>query len=286
MATSLTRRIAVAAVGIPTAVGVVYLGNWWLVALVMLLGYIGTREFYALATKADVRAFAIPGYLGALLLPVAVYVLTPAGGTVDPLWIVLAAPVWLLITLAYATVSTTPNRHTVSSVAVTVVGPLYASGLLASLLMLRHGGNGMSAGLATALVFLPIVTTWLCDSAAMTVGSALGGPKFAPVISPNKTWSGAAGGLAGSALVALAYGRFVLPQFGTTMPVWQLLVIALTVGVFGQLGDLAESMFKRSVEVKDSGTFFPGHGGVLDRLDSLYWVLPLSALSYHLFGVL
>jgi phosphatidate cytidylyltransferase len=286
VASSLARRIAVAAVGIPTAVGVVYLGGWWLVVLVMLLGVVGTREFFALAAKADVQPFPVPAYLGALLLPVAVYVMTPAGGVVDPLWIVLAAPVWLLVTLAYATVTTTPARHTVSSVAVTVTGPLYASGLLASLLLLRHGGSGMASGVATGLVFLPIVTTWLCDSAAMTVGSAFGGPKFAPVISPNKTWSGAVGGLVGSVLVAVAYGRFVLPPLGATMPVWQLLVIALTVGVFGQLGDLAESLFKRSVAVKDSGTFFPGHGGVLDRLDSLYWVLPLSALWFHLFGVL
>ncbi|MCZ6918408.1 MAG: phosphatidate cytidylyltransferase [Gemmatimonadetes bacterium] len=286
MASSLPRRIAVAAVGIPTAVGVVYLGHWWLVALTMLLGLAGTREFYALAEKAGAQPLAFPGYLGAVLLPVAAYVITPAGGTVDPLWIVLAAPVWLLVTLAYATASTTPGRQTLASVAITVVGPLYAAGLLASLLVLRHGGSGLSASVATAWVFLPIVTTWLCDTAAMTVGSAFRGPQLAPVISPNKTWSGAAAGLVGAALVTVAYGRFVLAQVGVALPVWQLLIVGLTVGIFGQMGDLVESSFKRSVAVKDSGAFFPGHGGVLDRLDSLYWVLPLSALWFHVFGVL
>ena len=152
--------------------------------------------------------------------------------------------------------------------------------------MIVSGAGGLSASVATGLVFLPIVTTWLCDTAAMTAGSAFGGPKLAPVISPNKTWSGAAAGMVGAVLVAVVYGRFVLAGIGVALPVWQLLILGLTVGIFGQMGDLAESLFKRSVDVKDSGAFFPGHGGVLDRLDSLYWVLPLSALWFHLFGVL
>ena len=86
--------------------------------------------------------------------------------------------------------------------------------------------------------------------------------------------------------MAVAYGAFALTAAGIALRVWQLLVIGLVVGVLGQIGDLAESLLKRSVGVKDTGSFFPGHGGVLDRLDSLYWVIPMSAMCFYAFGVL
>jgi phosphatidate cytidylyltransferase len=136
------------------------------------------------------------------------------------------------------------------------------------------------------LVLLPLVTTWLCDTFAMVGGAAFGGPKFAPTVSPKKTWSGALSGLLGAGAVALMYGWLVLREVGIALTAWQLLIIGLVVGVLGQIGDLAESLLKRSAGVKDSGTFFPGHGGVLDRLDSLYWVIPLSAMCFYAFGVL
>ncbi len=113
-----------------------------------------------------------------------------------------------------------------------------------------------------------------------------GGPKLAPVISPHKTWSGAVAGLVGAGFAAVLYGILILDEVGLSLHVWQLVIIGLVVGVVGQVGDLAESLLKRSVGVKDSGAFFPGHGGVLDRLDSLYWVIPVSALCFYAFGVL
>ncbi len=127
---------------------------------------------------------------------------------------------------------------------------------------------------------------WICDTLAMAGGSLVGGPKLAPVVSPNKTWSGAVSGLAGAILVALLFEAFVLRRVGVSVaPAWTL-GLGLAVGVLGQVGDLAESLFKRSVGVKDSGTFFPGHGGVLDRLDSLYWALPITAILLSLEGTL
>ncbi len=113
-----------------------------------------------------------------------------------------------------------------------------------------------------------------------------GGPKLAPVISPHKTWSGAVAGLVGAGFVAVLYGVWILGGVGVSLRVWQLVIIGLVVGVLGQVRDLAESLLKRSVGVKDSGAFFPGHGGVLDRLDSLYLVIPVSALCFYAFGVL
>jgi phosphatidate cytidylyltransferase len=193
---------------------------------------------------------------------------------------------WLIATMGYAVASVRTTDQPVLALGATLFGPCYAAGLLAFLVVVRHGGEGLSPRVATVLVFLPLVTTWLCDTFAMTGGSVFGGPKLAPLISPHKTWSGAVSGLVGAGVVAVLYGALVLGAVGITLRVWQLLIIGLVVGVLGQIGDLAESLLKRSVGVKDSGTFFPGHGGVLDRLDSLYWVIPMSALCFYAFGVL
>lgn len=285
MASSLLHRIAVAAVAIPLAVGMVYLGGWVLVAGLVLLGAAGTREFFNLTRKAGVRPFVIPGYVAAVLLPISAYLLTSQAGP-RPVWVLFGGVLWLIATMVYAVGSARATDQPVLALGATMFGPLYAAGLLAFLVVVRHGGEGLSPRVATVLVFLPLVTTWLCDTFAMTGGSVFGGPKLAPFISPHKTWSGAVSGLVGAGVVAVLYGALVLGAVGITLRVWQLLIIGLVVGVLGQIGDLAESLLKRSVGVKDSGTFFPGHGGVLDRLDSLYWVIPMSALCFYAFGVL
>lgn len=192
---------------------------------------------------------------------------------------------WLLGVMAMAVWTVSPDRKPLGSVAVTAVGPIYTAVLPSSILIIRHGGEASAWG-ATWLVFLPLAMTWICDTFAMAGGSMFGGPKLAPVVSPNKTWSGAVSGLVGSVLVALIFATLVLPALQISLSIWQGVALGVAVGVLGQTGDLAESLFKRSAGVKDSGRFFPGHGGVLDRLDSLYWVLPISAVMLASFGIL
>jgi len=284
MASTLPTRVAVAAVAIPLAIGMIYVGGWVLVGVLALLGVVGTREFFTLSAKAGVRALSLPGYVGAAAFPVAAYLLLE--GAVTPLWAVFGAAVWIMATMSYAVRFAGPGEQPIPALGATIFGPCYAAGLLAFVLLIRHGVDGATALSATALVFLPLVTTWLCDTFAMTGGSLFGGPKFAPVVSPNKTWSGTVSGLVGAIVVAVAYGTLVLPAAGIALQVWQLLAIGVVVGVLGQIGDLAESLLKRSVGVKDSGSFFRAHGGVLDRLDSLYWVIPMSAMCFYAFGVL
>ena len=117
-------------------------------------------------------------------------------------------------------------------------------------------------------------------------GKALKGPKLAPVVSPGKTRSGAVSGVVGGILAGLVYAKLALEPSGFQLPLWQVLVFGLVLSVVAQIGDLAESLFKREAGVKDSGGLIPGHGGVLDRLDSLYFVLPVAAMLYRAFGVL
>ncbi len=106
------------------------------------------------------------------------------------------------------------------------------------------------------------------------------------MISPNKTWAGTITGSLAAVVVAPLYGAFLLAPRGVSLGPWQLVLLGLALSVAGQVGDLAESLIKREAGVKDSGTFFPGHGGVLDRLDSLSWTLPTAVALLALFGVL
>ncbi len=132
---------------------------------------------------------------------------------------------------------------------------------------------------------LPLVITWVCDTAAMAAGTLVGGPKLAPVLSPRKTWAGAIGGVVGAVVAALVYGGLVLARVPMGLTASQLVVAAIVIAVVAQFGDVTESLFKREAGVKDSSSLIPGHGGVLDRLDSLYFVLPVTAGLFRLFGV-
>ncbi len=124
MASSLPRRIAVAAIAIPAAVGMVYLGGWVLVAGLAMLGVVGTGELFRLAEKGGVKSFPAPGYAGAILLPVATYLVLEAGGGLDPVWVVAAATVWVLATMAYALAAVDADGQPVASIAVTIFGPI------------------------------------------------------------------------------------------------------------------------------------------------------------------
>jgi phosphatidate cytidylyltransferase len=179
-----------------------------------------------------------------------------------------------------------PERRPLPVVSVTAFGALYASALPAFLIAIRHGANaGVKSWPLAVLVLLPLALTWICDTAAMAAGSAIGGPKLAPVLSPNKTWAGAIGGFIAAVAAAVLLGGWVLPRVGLTLSAGRLVLVGATVGVVAQVGDVAESLFKREVQVKDSSNLIPGHGGVLDRLDSLYFVLPVSAGLFRLFGL-
>jgi len=105
-------------------------------------------------------------------------------------------------------------------------------------------------------------------------------------VSPNKTWSGTIGGFVGGLALAPLYHFLVMRPLAVDVSPWHLLAIAAVLGVLGQLGDLTESLFKREVGLKDSSHLIPGHGGVLDRFDSLYFAIPLAATLYQIFGVI
>ena len=130
------------------------------------------------------------------------------------------------------------------------------------------------------VILYALLIVWITDSGAYLIGRKLGKHKLAPHVSPNKTWEGSIGGSLVSVIVVGLYLAFSPVKFAYSLPIMLLLTVVLSVG--GQIGDLIESAFKRHYGVKDSGKILPGHGGILDRFDSLLFVLPLM----HLFGLI
>jgi phosphatidate cytidylyltransferase len=279
MASNLAQRIAVSAVAIPLAVGAIWLGGWPLAAALAALGVLGTREVYDLARRQGIDALDRTGWVAAAAIPPLVY-----WGTSLALYL---AALWLMAVLVVAMRRRGPSKRPLPAVAVTVFGVVYAAGLLAFLVEIRHGtGAGANPGAYVWLAVLPLAITWIGDTAAMAAGTTFGGRKLAPVLSPQKTWSGAIGGLVGALVASVLIGELILNRQGWHFAVWQLLVVGVVVSVVGQVGDIAESLLKREADVKDSSLLIPGHGGVLDRLDSLYFVIPAAAGLFKLYGVI
>jgi len=283
---NLVQRIAVSAVAIPLVIGVIWLGGWWLAATLALLGVLGAREIYDFGRRQGIEALERTGWLAAAAIPLLAYW---AKGS-ETRWAEPAlylGAIWLMLALAIAMARRGPTRRPLTSVSITLFGCLYASGMLAFLIAIRHASDAAIRPVAYVLLTLfPLVITWICDTAAMVVGTAVGGPQLAPVLSPKKTHAGAVGGTLGGVITALALGKFVLNREGWSFSAGQLLLFGLAVSIVGQVGDVAESLFKREAGLKDSSALIPGHGGVLDRLDSLYFVIPTAAGLYRMFGMI
>lgn len=273
------QRVLVAAVGAPLAAGAVYLGGWVLAALLALVAVLGTLELYRLAAAKGLRPLPALG-AGAAALWLLLAAFEPTAGPATP---ALAA---LLTTLVLAALVAVIWTHGVEGqpllgLAVTVIGVLYTAGLLAYGLFLRHLPGVESRAHGTALVFAPVLLTWANDTFAYFVGRRFGRHKLIPRVSPGKTVEGAAGALVGTVAVALGYA-FALRAFESyRLGPGQAVLFGLLVALAAQVGDLAESLLKRDAGVKDSGRLLPGHGGALDRVDSLLFTLPLAYFFFR-----
>jgi phosphatidate cytidylyltransferase len=300
--TNQAQRVATAAIGIPLAVAVVWAGGLLLVGLVLAIAILGTRELFDLAERGGVRPLRILGLVLAGLVPLVTWVVaSPLGERLNPVESFVAAllmPFWLWVQWPLVTIFVPvlvlssvlffrrPDQHPLAAAGITLLGPIYCALLPAAVLLIRFAAGPDRSLPATALVFFPLVVTWLCDSFAMWGGKAMGGAKLWPEVSPGKTRSGGAAGVVGGVLAAVIYVPLVLTPAGKSLPLLQAAFMGLVISIVAQVGDLVESLFKREAGVKDSSALIPGHGGVLDRLDSLYFVLPTAALLYRAFEVL
>jgi phosphatidate cytidylyltransferase len=266
--------------GIPTGVAIFYFGSWTTGVALAAIAVIGTLELFKMAEGSGWRPFP---WLG--LPATAALVLTPiwGGGLLGWSAHVLVIAVGLvLLALGAAVFARGPTAHPLPCVAVTLFAPLYLGGTLGFALLLRAfpGISEGEAGWAGALLGIFVLTVvWVGDSAAYFAGYQWGKTKLIPSVSPGKTVAGGIGGLVGSVVTSVLFSELLLnPYSGTGLSTLSAAIIGLVIGAVGQVGDLAESLLKRGAGVKDSGALFPGHGGVLDRFDSVLFALPVAYL--------
>jgi phosphatidate cytidylyltransferase len=288
MDSELVRRVGFAAVAIPVALLIVWYGGLPLAVLLALAGALGTGELFGLAERGGTRPARALGMATAAAIPLLTYLALarPSVGAAVAAAGAYGAALWLLLLLSWVLAARSPGDRPLEAASVTLLGVAYTGGLPAFLLLIRHGQLPPRSWAGAWLVFFPLVVTWVCDTAAMFGGRTFRGPKLAPIVSPAKTRSGTVAGVIGALVVAPLFAAWIFPRVGIEMRMWEALAVAGVLSIVGQVGDLAESLFKRQAGVKDSSHLIPGHGGVLDRLDSLYFVVPVTAAMYRFFGVI
>ena len=279
----LGRRWAVAVVGVPIVLGLLHTGGWTLAVPVAILAGLGAMETYRLAEQKDGnRPFRWLGATAAagLVLLAKAY---PSFTVFSP-WALTVGVAVTFFALLGAIVRG-PDRRPLAAVAVTLFGTFYVGFPLAFVPMLHElpsidawGEVIPIAGVGLLVVALPLASTWIGDSVAFFTGTAWGRAKILPSVSPKKSWLGSVAGLIGAAAGA-ALWYLVAEPYLPGVPIRSVAVAAgvgAVLGVGAQVGDFAESLLKREAGVKDSGTIFPGHGGVLDRIDALIVTLPAT----------
>ena len=278
----LASRLMVAAAGIPLAVLVIYAGGWLLGVVMAVVGALGAREFYSLSPDETV-AF---GWLGATLAAALPLVATfHLDYRLFAPWAFTLVLGTALLALALSLWLRWPDGRPWAAASGTIMGALYTGGALSFWVLLRalpeQVSNGSTAFHGAALLIFPIWVTWLGDTFAYAFGSRWGKAKLKEAVSPNKTVVGAVAGLAGSVLAGGIYARLWLsevPEFALSWPVGA--ALSVPIAVVGQVGDLAESVIKREAGMKDSSHLIPGHGGVLDRLDAIFFTVPLTYVLF------
>lgn len=286
----LALRIIFSVIAAPLALWIVLAGGAPLAALLAIVSAIGAWEFYRIARASGARPLDDAGIALAGLVPLAIHAHYLGVFAVRP---ALVALIVLLIMGATIWLRGVEGRP-LGAAATTLFGIVYTAGMLGFAYAIRYhdtvagydvvgarklGLLGLSLAPGGVLLIFPLILTWASDIGAYFVGRAIGGKKLIPSVSPGKTIAGAVGGLVASMLVAYAYGRGVLApiaHLGFT-PGGALLFGAI-ISVAAQVGDLFESLLKREGGVKDSSRILPGHGGILDRFDSLIFVMPVAYL--------
>lgn len=280
-------RVLVAGLALLLVLPVMYAGGWAMGVLAAALAVLGTREFCLLA-----RAGGVPTFTGMAMAVAGLLVLAAAaepyfaGFAPVALTVLMAAAVALPVAAVRARgVADKP----LTSVCVTITAALYVGGGICFSLLLRYlPETGVAVRPTGALegpllLLFPLAVTWIADTAAYFAGSLWGRRRLIPKVSPGKTVVGGVAALVAAVATGVLFAVFVPEPFVLlgVNPV-MVVVIALLVGVGGQAGDLAISLLKREVSVKDTGSLLPGHGGVLDRLDGVLVALPVAYAALRL----
>jgi phosphatidate cytidylyltransferase len=260
--------------GIPTILVLIFLGDWYFFILILIISLVAQFEFYDMQNKKDYQPQKINGIIAGILILL---------GYQTGEWnsIVIGMVIILMLILAFEMFR---HHENVSiNIGITLVGILYIPMFLGTLIYTKSYVDNTFNTVQYAgfrYIMMILIAIWICDTFAYGFGVFFGKHKLNEKVSPNKTIEGSIAGLAGAVLTLLVVkGLDVIPINWMSA-----IIIGMTIGIFGQMGDLVESWFKRDAGVKDSSTILPGHGGMLDRFDSLLFLSPsLLILTILLF---
>ncbi len=263
-------RVLTGLVLIPIAVFLIFArGGLPFAIAIGVVSIIGAFEFYGGARKVGIRPVEWAGVLAIALLVVSAR--TYERSTIGSIF---PAVMTLLLIFSFVVEMHRRKRSPLINVGTTVLGAIYVGWLTSHLVALRNHPGTVTVGPYTNeagawLVLLAFLCTWACDTGAYFIGRSYGKTKLAANLSPNKTVEGAAGGFVGSILISLIAG------FVINLPWYHAGIIGAMSGILSQVGDLSESTIKRELGIKDFGRIVPGHGGVLDRFDSMLFTGPM-----------
>lgn len=269
----LLQRMLTALIGIPTAVYIIQTGGWLFSLTIILLALIAWREYHRMLKNKTIHT----GITGGIITTLVILLCAWCGNFEEVMLVLWISLLWsLLYTLKIWKSGTMPFE----AAAFTFFGIAYIGFTFMHLILLRQ----MDASVLTATIFgelslgtiyiwVAFLGTWASDTFAYFIGTAFGRHKLAPSISPHKSIEGVVGGLIGSVFAVAVFGHF------TAIPFIHRLAAGFLIGLIAPVGDLAESALKRFCSVKDSGTLLPGHGGILDRFDSILFSVP--AVYYY-----
>ncbi|HEY2163450.1 MAG TPA: phosphatidate cytidylyltransferase [Gemmatimonadaceae bacterium] len=297
MSSELARRVSFGVVAAPIAIAIVLYGGAALAALLAIAAAIAAWEFFRLARATGLTPLDDAGIIIAGLTPLVVHArflhLYEPDASIG---VVSLASIAMLFVLALAIWLRGVAGRPIGAVSATVFGAAYTGGMLSFAYAIRYHEYAFAPAAVTLghwtfavasgglLLLIPLLATWASDTGAYAAGRTMGRHKLIPSVSPGKTIEGAIGGLLASVIVSWALTRWLLRPAAHLDFRWAptgVILFGVVVSAVAQVGDIAESLLKRDAGVKDSSTLIPGHGGVLDRVDSLLFVLPVS---YVLFG--
>ncbi|UQS81587.1 phosphatidate cytidylyltransferase [Bombilactobacillus folatiphilus] len=261
-------RIITAIVALIIFVPILIAGGFWIDLAASILAVIGLSEIYIMRKRIIVSPDFLIGAIGVLLLSLPEKALTWLPKAFSRLDLAYVFVVLLLILTVI-----TKNNYSFEDAGTTILSMFYIGNGFHYLAAIRNADTG-----GLSLLLFGMIIVWITDSGAYFVGRIFGRHKLYPAISPNKTWEGSIGGVFFAVIFALVYMIvFQQWQYVPNIPhnVFLLILITIFLSAAGQVGDLVESAYKRFYGVKDSGHILPGHGGILDRFDSMLFVLPL-----------
>lgn len=252
-------RIISALVGAPLIIFFLIVKGDYLYLFTGIISLIGLYEYYKAIKAVGVKTIDIIGYVFTIGYYLLLY-LYPHSGSLGKI-----AALMIIIAFTYEIFT---RKSGVNGVVHTIFGFLYVSYLLSHIIYIYGLQNG------AVLIWLPFVTAWFTDSTAYFTGISIGKHKLSPTISPKKTIEGALGGVLGSCLLTYLFGLFI-NRYGSNIGIGNFIIIGLICSIGSLLGDLAASYIKRYTGVKDFGNIIPGHGGILDRFDSILFTAPV-----------